>query len=262
MKVVPPKDNGGSHRKKPLLPLVPDTKDELNSSNSVSYSLRVTPSDADSPTYKKYVRVLTGSKDVRTVLTWVADTALVITGLNILTPANECTLLTNLVKGSVKTIYTEYVDIKCRRLKQEQVDAEKDATNKATLERRQPLQFIDSRTLREAKRALIKGIVPNKIVAMVKRYLRRECRKPADMKVRAYYQHLLRINNDELPALPPFNPAQNMSNDELIDILIYATPKSWMREMDRQGFDPVTKTLQEVVTFMERIEQSKDFDGQ
>ena len=262
MKVVPPKDNGASSKKKPLLPLVPDTEDELNSSNSVSYSLRVTPSDADSPTYKKYVRVLTGSEDVRTVLTWVADTALVITGLNITSPANAYTLLTNLVKGSAKTIYTEYVDVKCRSLKQDQVDAEADATRKATLQARAPLEFLDARTLREAKRALIQGIVPNKIVAMVKRYLRRECRKPADMKVRAYYQHLLRINNDELPALPPFNPAQNMSDDELIDILIYATPKSWMREMDRQGFDPVTKTLQEVVTFMERIEQSEDFDGQ
>ena len=262
MKVVPPKDNGASSKKKPLLPLVPDTEDELNSSNSVSYSLRVTPSDADSPTYKKYVRVLTGSEDVRTVLTWVADTALVITGLNITSPANAYTLLTNLVKGSAKTIYTEYVDVKCRSLKQDQVDAEADATRKATLQAQAALDFLDGRTLREAKRALIQGIVPNKIVAMVKRYLRRECRKPADMKVRAYYQHLLRINNDELPALPPFNPAQNMSDDELIDILIYATPKSWMREMDRQGFDPVTKTLQEVVTFMERIEQSEDFDGQ
>ena len=262
MKVVPPKDNGGGSKKKPLLPLVPDSEDELNSSNSVSYSLRVTPSDADSPTYKKYVRVLTGSEDVRTVLTWVSDTALVITGLNITSPSNEYTLLTNLLKGSAKTIYTDYVDAKVRRLKQEQVDAEADAGRKATLQARAPITFLDARTLREAKRALIKGIVPNKIVAMVKRYLRRECRKPPDMKIRAYYQHLLRINNDELPMLPPFNPAQNMSDDELIDILIYATPKSWMREMDRQGFDPVTKNLQEVVTFMERIEQSEDFDGQ
>ena len=147
MKVVPPKDNGDSHRKKPLLPLVPDAEDELNSSNSVSYSLRVTPSDADSPTYKKYVRVLTGSEDVRTVLTWVADTALVITGLNISTPVNEYTLLTNLVKGSAKTIYTEYVDVKCRGLKQDQVDAEADATAKAMLERHQPIQFLDNRTL-------------------------------------------------------------------------------------------------------------------
>ena len=32
--------------------------------------------------------------------------------------------------------------------------------------------------------------------------------------------------------------------------------------MDHQGFDPVAKTLTEVVTFMERIEQAEDFDGQ
>lgn len=32
--------------------------------------------------------------------------------------------------------------------------------------------------------------------------------------------------------------------------------------MERQGFDPITSTLAEVVDFMERIEQSEDFDGQ
>ena len=82
------------------------------------------------------------------------------------------------------------------------------------------------------------------------------------MKIRTYYQHLLCINTDELPLLPPFDAGQSMSEDELIDILCYATPRSWMREMDRQGFDPVAKTLTEVVTFMERIEQAEDFDGQ
>ena len=93
---------------------------------------------------------------------------------------------------------------------------------------------------------------------MVKRYLRRECRKPADMKVRAFCQHLLRVNEDELLALPPFGTNQTMSEDELIDIMLYATPRSWSCEMDRQGFDPVVKNLAEVVQFMERIEQSED----
>ena len=82
------------------------------------------------------------------------------------------------------------------------------------------------------------------------------------MKIRTYYQHLLRINTDELPLLPPFDAGQSMSEDKLIDILCYATPCSWMREMDRQGFDPVAKTLTKVVTFMERIKQAEDFDGQ
>ena len=51
-----------------------------------------------------------------------------------------------------------------------------------------------------------------------------------------------------------------MSKDELVDIMLHATPRSWSREMDRQGFDPVNKTLSEAVQFMERIEQAEDFD--
>ena len=101
MKLSLPKDNGNAKRA-PLLPLAPEEDNELNSSNSVSYSLRVNPTAADSPTHKKCVRVLTGGEDVRTVLTWVSDTAMVITGLNITDPKNEYTLLKNLVKGSAQ----------------------------------------------------------------------------------------------------------------------------------------------------------------
>jgi len=38
--------------------------------------------------------------------------------------------------------------------------------------------------------------------------------------------------------------------------------KSWQREMDRQGFDPLAKTVTAVVEFMEHIEMSEDFDGE
>ena len=261
MKVSPPKENSNNGRRAPILPLVPEDSEPLNSSNSVSYSLRVSPTDVDSPTYKKYVRVLTGNENVRTVLTWINDSALVKTGLNITSPQNEYVLLKNLLKGSAKTIYTESAETQAKNQKDTDVAAEADPTAKAALRARAIESFLSEDMLREAKKALIQGIVPNKIVAMVKRYLRRECRKPPDMKVRTYYQHLLRINNDELPTLPPFSPAQNMSEDELVDILIYATPKSWMREMDRQGFDPVANSLTSVVNFMERIEQAEESEG-
>jgi len=52
-----------------------------------------------------------------------------------------------------------------------------------------------------------------------------------------------------------------LSEDEIVDILLFGTPKSWQREMDRQGFDPLAKTPAEVVAFMERIEMSEDFDA-
>ena len=63
------------------------------------------------------------------------------------------------------------------------------------------------------------------------------------MKVRIYMQHLLRMNMGELEMLPPFRANQVLSNDKLLDILLYGTPKSWQREMDCQGFDPLLHTL-------------------
>ena len=260
MKVAVPK-NDGTSKKKPLLPLVPDPEDELNASNSVSYLLKVKPTDNDSPTFKKYIRVLTGNESVRTVLTWSEDHSQVVRGLDLTDAADVYALTTGVLTGSSKTIYTAHVETSCANAKNAAIDAAV-GNAKAAERAKDPMEFLTERMVREAKRELIKGVVPNKIVAMVKRYLRRDARKPADMKVRQYYQHLLRVNNDELIQLPPFRPDQNMGEDELIDILLFGTPKSWTREMDRQGFDPINKALGEVVDFMERIEQAEDFDGQ
>jgi hypothetical protein len=69
------------------------------------------------------------------------------------------------------------------------------------------------------------------------------------------------MNDEEVPSLPPFGPNQGLSLDELVDIILYAVPKSWIKEMDRQGFDPMVKTPMEVVNFLEQIETSEDFDS-
>jgi hypothetical protein len=91
--------------------------------------------------------------------------------------------------------------------------------------------------------------------------MRQEMRKPEDMKIRQYLINLNCMNNEEIPNRPPYKPDQHLSDDELVDILLYAAPKSWIREMDRQGFDAVAKKPNEVVDFLEQIETAKDFDG-
>ena len=262
MKVVASKNDTGTAKREALLPLVPIPSEEMNSSNSVSYLLRVKPSDNDSPTYKKYVRVLSGSEDVRTVIQWSRDQAACITGLNLTDVGDQYTLTLNLLQGSAKTVYDTCITDRCEDTRRVQVAAAADNAARAAVRAATTISFLMADDLMEAKKTLLTSLIPKKIVAMVKRYLRRECRKPPGMSVRVYYQHLLRINNDELVLLPPFQADQNMGNDELIDILIYATPRSWSREMERQGFDPITSTLPQVVDFMERIEQAEDFDGQ
>ena len=71
----------------------------------------------------------------------------------------------------------------------------------------------------------------------------------------------MRINVDEFQRLPPFEANQQFSLDELLDIILFGTPKSWQKEMDKQGFDPMDQTINEVVDFMERLEGIEDFDA-
>ena len=51
-----------------------------------------------------------------------------------------------------------------------------------------------------------------------------------------------------------------MSEDELLDIVLFGTPNSWKREMERQGIDPLEKGLHAAVNFVEQIEAAEAFD--
>ena len=53
-------------------------------------------------------------------------------------------------------------------------------------------------------------------------------RKPLDMSVKQHIMHSCRINTEEIPRCPPvFDNTQCLSDDEIIDILLFGTPKSW-----------------------------------
>jgi len=82
------------------------------------------------------------------------------------------------------------------------------------------------------------------------------------MGVKQYIMHIYCINTEQIAPCPPaFSNTQCFTPDEIIDILLFGTPKSWQREMDRQGFDPLARTVTEVVEFMEHIEMSEDFES-
>jgi len=105
-------------------------------------------------------------------------------------------------------------------------------------------------------------LFPTKILQRVKRCLRREARKPVDMPARFYLLHVIRINMQEIPRLPPnFNCTQILSDDEVVDILLFGAPKSWQREMDCQGLDPLSSAPKDAAALMERIKMSEDFNG-
>ena len=258
--------NGGSGNKKTLLPLVPEAATPLTKDNSVSLMIATDPSNmANSPKYKLSVLILRGGEPVRTMLQWKRDVIKVLHGMDISTGANQYLMVQSLMVDTPLTLFeTKAGELATTAREAAAVAAEAAApgTNAGAPVRRQPAQqHLTVDHIQTSLQHMLTQLLPRRVLQRVKRYLRRECRKPADMKVRIYMQHLLRVNMGELEQLPPFRANQALSTDELLDIMLFGTPKSWQKEMERQGFDPLLHTLSEVIDFMERIEASEDFDA-
>ena len=121
MKVVVPKNNAAIMvNKEPVLPLVVDESiNTLKKEDSVTYSLRTDPTDADSPTYKMTVRVLNGSESTRVILRWKKDVIKVLHGLNVTTIENKYTMAETMMRDTPLMLFQG----ECNKLAREAYDA-------------------------------------------------------------------------------------------------------------------------------------------
>jgi hypothetical protein len=261
MKVSLPKETN-TKPSKMLLPLVEDPSDyELDKNNSVSYNLRTIPADDDSPTYKCVVRVLAGNESVRSIIKWKADAIKVAKGLNAIDLASKLPIFETLMRTGPLALFGQSMLAQATMAMEAAIAAAPDVAAGNVIRAAGPAPHQDVAHCEPALDFVVSQLMPRKVLAKVKRDVRRNMRKPHDMKVRQYYQNLYRINFEELPNLPPFHVGQALTNDELVDVLLFGTPKSWQKEMDKQGFDPVEGTLDDLVTMMENIEASEEFVG-
>jgi len=246
----------------PILPLTIDDADEEPKGKTVSHSLRVDPTNADSNTYKSVVHVLDGTEDVRTIIKHPTEMNRVTTGLNATTIASKLQIARTLLTGNALTQFNASIQGRCTiRMNNRILEAANDAA--AAVIHDAGWDAADNYHNDDWAlycQGMVEKLVPSRALAKVKRHLRRHSRKPADMTVRAYYQNLYRINTQEIPNLPPFGDRQSFRDDEFIDIILYGTPGSWAREMERQGFDPMDHTAEEVVAFMEQLESAEVHD--
>jgi hypothetical protein len=112
-----------------------------------------------------------------------------------------------------------------------------------------------------ALKLTIKMLCPYKALEKQKHFMCCKMCMPADMKTRIFVNHLHQINFNEIPQLPPFTTGQELSNNKLLDIILFGIPKSWVREIDKQDFDPFDREdIQAVIQFCERMESAEDTD--
>ena len=283
MKVSVPNDYGTKNKNKIVLPLVPEQVEVAAKADLAQVDLLSDPNDTTSTKVKFAFKIIEGAVNPpREVLQWRRNVERAFVGLSCTTGTAQHQMVQQFCRGTALSTYNNAVDQLYLNGKANDIKAQK-MRSKPMMAQTHRVSLIFKRQLSLPKRKLKKSIwqtsemdiimveqalnhmmttlLPNKILQRVKRYLRREARKPYDMDVKTYYMHIQRINGEEIPHLPPnFEKDQSLGKDEIVDILLFGTPKSWQKEMDRQGFDPLVHEPNEVVDFMERIENAEEHD--
>jgi len=267
-----------------MLPLVPEPMTVLRKEDLAQVDLLSDPTDANLTKVKFAFKILRGGngETARDVIQWIINVERAFTGLNSNNGQLHYQMLQQFACGSAPSGFNHNAPAQGAPSRAALVATAQAAVNRddgTNVARWQGLdnhlaamQTLTDETMlaqnvgigivATALRELPTVLLPAKILQRVKRCLRREARKPIEMGVRECRMYILCINLQEIPRLPPqFNATQMLSDDEIVDILLFGTPKSWQREMDCQEVDPLVSAPHEAATFMERIEMSEDFDS-
>ena len=264
----------------PLIPLVPEEIPHDKDKTGI-FKVYSTPGETDTTRYDFVIHHIDGTEGVSAIFEFIRRAeklriAAAHNNVNVMEPFHG--IVTTLLHVPAKTGYEEGVAAAVgARHKQLRIDAYQ-ASIQTAVNPAQPTQVeIDAAeaaseavdypthiTLDEVRAGfnnMVTLLVPTGALSRVKRYLRRGCRKPADMKIRTYVSHLNRINTQDLPMFPPFDTANSMSEEEIREIIQYAIPNSWNRKLREQSKDPLTMTLANLITTLENYESAEsDFD--
>jgi len=251
----------------PLLPLVPE-KVKYAKEDRLVFKLRLIPDDETSTTFDYIVPKVRGTESVRVAIGIKEHLEKVWEGMNVLTAEAKDKIVQQVLRDQALDQYRNGTEVAAIAAQQRQRNAlvRNVANGETPAQFRARVHAIDVPDMHDdfVEYGLNKAImymVPSKALPRIKRYLRRKCRKPQDMKVREFFNHLCRINMEELPKIPPVSPNNALSGDEIIDILLFAFPQSWQSEMNRQGFDPTDHTPMQLIDFCERMELAEAMDA-
>jgi len=219
---------GRQHNEVAILPLVPETvkypKDKL-----LQFKLRTVPGNADSPTYELTVPKISGQEGVRETIKWCKAIYQVFEGMNANTAQQRDVLVRRAVCDQAETLYEHgLVDATALRLLALR-DAAYDTAlaadpgnvaAAAAARAAVPAPAINEADVDAGIREIMNFVVPFKGLQRQKRFMRRKCRKSADMTAREFYNHFVRMNEQELPHMPPhYDNAQRLTDDEVTKAL-------------------------------------------
>ena len=272
MKVAPAKFEKESTSKQVPLPLFNDeSHDALKKKmKTAKFKLYSDPTDNTSPQYEFILTIIDETATVRHGIEFYNDIKKIIEGTHITTAANKVMLIRNITKKGILDSFTaaetkslinqNTVLVNQAYAANPRNPAETQVDYVARITAMVAFPTSNQQSFDHGMQGIIEYLCPPLCLQTTKRYLRRHCRKPNHVTTRQFAIRLLQIN-EELAFLPPANPNNRLPADEINDILTNGIPKSWQREMFRQGYEPIGKTTMQVVAFLEQMEQADDYQA-
>lgn len=260
-----------------ILPLIEEPMRKLSKEKYASFKIRTDPANANSTTYDVYVPYCDENSSLREIFHVRQELLRIRDGNDVTTADGFYQLGLAIFRGRSLTYFRDGVEAH-RMTLQIAANARSVATENARLGAGNAMDAAAELAWRNSDvhcprvpfttascnhgiHMVIDAACPHAALERVKRYLRRQCRKPLDMKVRTYALRLSYINATELALLPPnFNNRQCLTMNELIEIVTYGLPKSWTKKAIENNFDPLNgHTMATVITFFEAIEAADEY---
>ena len=224
----------------PVIPIDRGELPKVMKTNSVVFKLYTDPSNNDSPQFEMTVLVFKS----RTPKEWLVTREAikkVLFGLNLTNGPNQYQQIRRILQGDALATFN------------------KAATKQGTETQAHLLLVLDSVT---------KHVFPENSLQKQKCYMCRFMRKPHELSIKEYNARLEELNSylswfcDEVAeATPCPRDTQQLSEDELKDILYFSIPNKWTKQAIVQGFNTLEKDRDEFVAFCERLEECEVLEG-
>ena len=233
MRVALPKDWARNRGPPPPIPykqeLSLSTDKDENHHDSLKIEIETQPSLADSKSLSLYVPIFK-SGPPEMLLKYLVVLQKILKGQSLTTGPQQYAMARNLLAGEALRVFNQ----------------------KATANGTETDVHFKSTT-----QGLVEHFFPPKALQREKRYLCRGLYKPKDCPVRDF---VCRVNEilEYLSKFPPFANNQGLPEDEVIELIEFALPREWQRQMLVQGFDPASKSIQDLVDFCERLEIAEE----
>ena len=215
---------------------------DLDKSEYETYTLKNQPDDPNSSTFRVNVPYYRGGRGEECIL-FRRNLEKVFVGQNVVTDAVKFSITRRLLQGAALATFNSKVDV---------YEDENDEVF--------TLGLIAVRNAAFPKRAISKQ----------KRYMRRHMHKGVGTPFKTFL-HRVQEMNGYFKEMPPNIPAEEgevevapegMPEDDIMDILEFACPTEWQKQMRLQDFDTSQRTPEELLDFCENLEELEELEQQ